>query len=83
MQVSRIFHKAPTLYCYLETIIDFKWLKQDSLNSSIGLSQDEACSDLFENLSVNTLKGLKHEIFVAEFFTQFKPEWEDDLGTRK
>ncbi len=24
------------------------------------------------------LKGPKHEIFVAEFFTQFKPVWVDD-----
>jgi hypothetical protein len=29
------------------------------------------------------LKGSKHEIFVAEFFTQFKPVWVADLGTRK
>ncbi len=29
------------------------------------------------------LKGPKHEIFVAEFFTQFKPVWVADLGIRK
>ncbi len=29
------------------------------------------------------LKGPKLEIFVAEFFTQSKPVWVDDLGTRK
>ncbi len=29
------------------------------------------------------LKGPKLEIFVAEFFTQSKPVWIDDLGTRK
>ncbi len=29
------------------------------------------------------LKGPKHEIFVAEFFTQLKPVWVADLGTRK
>ncbi len=57
MQVSQFFNKTPALYRYLETIIVFKWHKQDSLSSSIGLSQDEACSDLFENLSVNILMG--------------------------
>jgi hypothetical protein len=31
----------------------------------------------------NTLKGPKLEIFVDEFFTQSKPVWVDDLGTRK
>jgi hypothetical protein len=30
-----------------------------------------------------SLKGPKHEIFVAEFFTQFKPVWVADLGIRK
>jgi hypothetical protein len=29
------------------------------------------------------LNGPKLEIFVAEFFTQSKPVWVDDLGTRK
>ncbi len=29
------------------------------------------------------LKGPKLEIFVAKFFTQSKPVWVDDLGTRK
>jgi hypothetical protein len=29
------------------------------------------------------LKRPKLEIFVAEFFTQSKPVWVDDLGTRK
>jgi hypothetical protein len=33
--------------------------------------------------SENRLQGPKHEIFVAEFFTQFKPVWVEDLGTRK
>jgi hypothetical protein len=33
--------------------------------------------------SMFCLKGPKHEIFIAKFFTQFKPVWEDDLGTRK
>jgi hypothetical protein len=28
-------------------------------------------------------RGPKHEIFVAEFFMQFKPVWVADLGTRK
>ncbi len=29
------------------------------------------------------LKGPKLEIFVGEFFTQSKPVWVEDLGTRK
>jgi hypothetical protein len=51
------FHQAPTLYRYLETIIDFKWQKRGSLNSSRPLTWDEAYTDLFENLSVNSSKG--------------------------
>ncbi len=31
----------------------------------------------------HTLKRPKLEIFVADFFTQSKPVWVDDLGTRK
>ncbi len=50
------FHKAPTLYRYWETIIDFKWQKQGSLSSSIGLSQDGACTNWFENLRENSFK---------------------------
>ncbi len=50
------FNKPPTLYRYWETIIYFKWQKQGSL-SSFGLLQDGACTDLVENLSVNSLKG--------------------------
>ncbi len=29
------------------------------------------------------LKGPKHEMLVTEFYTQYKPVWVDDLGTRK
>ncbi len=39
----------------LQTIIHFKWKKQGSL-ICLGLSEDGACTDLFENLSVNSLK---------------------------
>jgi hypothetical protein len=35
------------------------------------------------NKILRLLKGPKHEIFVAEFFTQFKPVWVANLGTRK
>ncbi len=40
----------------LQTIIDFKWQKQGSL-SFFGLSEDGTSADLFENLSVYSLKG--------------------------
>jgi hypothetical protein len=52
------FHKAPTLYRYWETIIDFKLQKQGSLSSSIGLPEDGACTNLFENFRENILKRM-------------------------
>ncbi len=51
------FNKPLTLYRYWETIFYFKWQKQSSLSSFIGLLQDGACTILFANLSVNRLKG--------------------------
>jgi hypothetical protein len=50
------FHEAPMLYRYLETIIDINGHKQGSL-SSFRFSQDGVCTDSFENLSANILKG--------------------------
>ncbi len=56
MQVSWIFNKPPTLYCYWETIFYLNdrnrvpWVV-------LGLLQAGACTDLVENLSVNSLKG--------------------------
>ncbi len=50
--------RSPTLCRYLQTIIDFKCQKQSSLSCFVlGLSEDEACTNSFENLSVNSLKG--------------------------
>jgi hypothetical protein len=40
-------------------------------------------SSLQMKLGLVALKGPKLEIFVAEFFTQSKPVWVDDLGTKK
>ncbi len=49
----RFFHHPPMLYRYWETINAFKWVRWEVL----GLLQDGAFTDLFENLSVNSLKG--------------------------
>ncbi len=35
----------------------FKWQKHGSLSSFLGLPQDGACTDLFENLSEISLNG--------------------------
>jgi hypothetical protein len=45
--------RRPKLCRYWDTIIDRKVVRQVVL----GLLQDGACTDLFENLSVNSLKG--------------------------
>ncbi len=52
------FHHPPTRYRYLETITYFKKEKQGSLRSFRPLTRmDGACTDLYENLSVNSFKG--------------------------
>jgi hypothetical protein len=56
--------RSPTLCRYLKLIIDFKWQKHGSLRS-LGLLQDGACTELFENFRENSLKGdLSNDIFV-------------------
>ncbi len=42
--------RSPILCRYWDTIVYFKWVV-------LGLSQDEACTNLFENFSENSLKG--------------------------
>ncbi len=61
------------LYRYFKTVIDVKWQKQFTLSSSRPLtgSQDGASTDLFENLSVNSLKVPKREIFDSSDFPDF------------
>jgi hypothetical protein len=66
--------RSPTQCRYLLTIIDFKLQKQGSL-SCFGLSEDGACADLFENLSVNSLKVPKCENFHrTDFFLFLHPK---------
>ncbi len=51
----RFFHKPPTLYCYWETIIAFKWQKQGSRSSFrplTGWGQNK----FLENFRENSLK---------------------------
>jgi hypothetical protein len=55
------FQKSPTLYRYWERTIKEQLLFANKGNrvraAVLGLAQDGACTDLFENLSVNSLKG--------------------------
>ncbi len=49
----------------------------------IFILKDDQFNTLEFSCQVAHLKGPKLEIFVAEFFTQTKPLWVDDLETRK
>jgi hypothetical protein len=51
------FHKAPTLYRYLEAIIACKWYKQGSQSSSRPLTGRGLHRFFFENFRENILKG--------------------------
>jgi hypothetical protein len=56
------------LYRYWETIIDFKWQDQGSL-SSLDLLQDWACTNLFKNISVNSLNMVGGALVFISFLT--------------
>jgi hypothetical protein len=79
------FHKPPTLNRYWKTIIAFK-LQKKVFAESFYASQDGACTDLFENLSVNNLKGDLSNATIFNFqptsFLTFKVEVVEDLTPR-
>ncbi len=55
--IMRPLCRSPTLCRYWETVTAFKWQNRNRVRWVIlGLSEDGACTDLFENLSVNSLK---------------------------
>ncbi len=64
MQVSRSFFVLLRRYTAIWKQLLFA---SDKSGAVLGLSQDGACTDLFENLSVNSLKGDLSNV------TSFKP----------